>query len=218
MYEVISAKTCPYVQRVAITLREKGIPYVHKMIDLANKPDWFLKVSPFGKVPLLITPEGKTLFESQVINEYLDEIELPSLHPSDPFTKAENRAWIELISSTIMSFGGYYYAIDAETMEDRISLVKDKLARLEEAKGCGAFFNGDDFSLVDAAAAPLFSRIELLNSYHPIQILSAFPKLQVWSEQLLRRASVKAVATDEFQQNCIDALVSRGTYIARYLV
>jgi len=99
-YEIVSAKTCPYVQRVMILLEEKGIEYTHK-------------------VPLLKLPNGHVLFESQVINEYLDEVERPELHPADPIEKAENRAWIELVSSIIMSFGGYYYATDQETMDDR---------------------------------------------------------------------------------------------------
>jgi len=118
-YEIVSAKTCPYVQRVMILLEEKGIEYTHTTIDLKSKPAWFEQLSPLGKVPLLKLPNGHVLFESQVINEYLDEVERPELHPADPIEKAENRAWIELVSSIIMSFGGYYYATDQETMDDR---------------------------------------------------------------------------------------------------
>jgi glutathione S-transferase len=50
---LISHKLCPYVQRAVVALNEKGVPFERIDIDLANKPDWFLKLSPLGKVPVL---------------------------------------------------------------------------------------------------------------------------------------------------------------------
>ncbi len=52
--KLISHKLCPYVQRAVIALKEKGVPFERIDIDLANKPDWFLKISPLGKVPVLL--------------------------------------------------------------------------------------------------------------------------------------------------------------------
>ena len=92
--ELISFDLCPFVQRSVITLLEKNIPFKRTNIDLANKPDWFLQISPLGKVPVLRI-NGNILFESAVINEYLDEITPPSMHPQDSLQKAVNRAWIE---------------------------------------------------------------------------------------------------------------------------
>ena len=51
--KLISHKLCPYVQRAVISLTEKGVPFERIDIDLDNKPDWFLKISPLGKVPVL---------------------------------------------------------------------------------------------------------------------------------------------------------------------
>src|SRR6187455_154498 len=71
---LISHKLCPYVQRAVIALHEKGVPFERIDIDLANKPDWFLKISPLGKVPVLrvASDEGEVaLFESNVICEYI---------------------------------------------------------------------------------------------------------------------------------------------------
>ena len=58
---LISHKLCPYVQRAVIALTEKGVPFERIDIDLANKPDWFLKISPLGKVPVLLveTADGE---------------------------------------------------------------------------------------------------------------------------------------------------------------
>ena len=50
---LVSHHLCPYVQRAAISLSEKGVPFERVTIDLANKPAWFKAISPLGKVPLL---------------------------------------------------------------------------------------------------------------------------------------------------------------------
>lgn len=75
--KLISHKLCPYVQRAVIALQEKGVPFERIDIDLANKPDCFLKISPLGKVPVLVVTrdDGKevALFESNVICEYIEE-------------------------------------------------------------------------------------------------------------------------------------------------
>ena len=85
---LISHKLCPYVQRAVIVATEKDIPFHRIDIDLANKPDWFLDISPTGKVPLLEVTEHdgsvRIIFESAVIAEYLDEIAGQRLLPADP--------------------------------------------------------------------------------------------------------------------------------------
>src|SRR6185295_20138660 len=77
---LVSHRLCPYVQRAAIALAEKGVPFTRRDVDLANKPDWFKAISPLGKVPLLQV-DNEVLFESAVIVEYLEETQAPALHP-----------------------------------------------------------------------------------------------------------------------------------------
>ncbi len=89
---LVSHPLCPYVQRAAIVLAEKGVPYERRDIDLAAKPDWFLAVSPLGKTPVLLAG-GAALFESAVICEYLDETHALRLHPSDALLRAQQRSW-----------------------------------------------------------------------------------------------------------------------------
>ena len=85
--KLISHKLCPYVQRAVIALKEKGVPFERVDIDLANKPDWFVKLSPLGKVPVLVVSTDKgevALFESNVICEYIEETQAGArLHPAD---------------------------------------------------------------------------------------------------------------------------------------
>ena len=74
---LVSHPLCPFVQRAAIVLLEKGVPFERINVDLSAKPDWFLALSPTAKVPLLkvrrIDGEDAILFESMVICEYLEE-------------------------------------------------------------------------------------------------------------------------------------------------
>src|SRR3954452_9571732 len=97
--KLISHKLCPYVQRAAIALIEKGVPFERIDIDLANKPDWFLKVSPLGKVPVLAVATDKgevALFESNVICEYIEDHQAGAkLHPEDALNHDEHRAWMQ---------------------------------------------------------------------------------------------------------------------------
>lgn len=64
--ELISNHLCPYTQRAVIQLAEKGLPCERVYIDLANKPEWFLQMSPLGKVPVLRMQDA-TVFETAVI-------------------------------------------------------------------------------------------------------------------------------------------------------
>ncbi len=96
--KLISHKLCPYVQRAVIALNEKGVAFERVDIDLASKPDWFLKLSPLGKVPVLTvgSADGEVaLFESNVICEYIEETQGGArLHPQDPLQRAQHRAWM----------------------------------------------------------------------------------------------------------------------------
>src|SRR3979409_2716900 len=95
--KLISHKLCPYVQRAVIALTEKGVAFERIDIDLSNKPDWFLAISPLGKTPVLQVGDI-AIFESAVILEYLEETQLMPLHPADPLTRAGPPAWLGYVS------------------------------------------------------------------------------------------------------------------------
>src|SRR6201994_5077136 len=98
--KLLSHKLCPYVQRAVIALTEKGVPFERIDIDLANKPEWFLKISPLGKTPVLVVGDH-AIFESAVILEYLEETQGHPLHPADALARAEYRSWIEFASAVL---------------------------------------------------------------------------------------------------------------------
>src|SRR5580765_2757072 len=153
--KLISHKLCPYVQRAVIALTEKGVPFERVDVDLANKPDWFLKISPLGKTPVLQVGDT-AIFESAVILEYLEETQARPLHPADPLDRAEHRAWIEFGSAVLNDIAGFYAAKDEATFKAKIAQLEQRFARLEERSAATPWFDGATFSLVDTVFGPVF--------------------------------------------------------------
>jgi len=215
--ELISFNLCPFVQRSVITLLQKGVDFDVNYIDLANRPQWFLDISPLGKVPALRVNDT-VLFESAVINEYLDEVNPPSLHPSDALERAKNRAWIEFASNAL----GNQYKLMVEKDTQAFDAVRDQLlaqtAQLDEQLGEGPYFNGPDFALIDAACAPLFTRFKLLENAYSLNFYKPDTKLGKWAETLVSLDAVKNSVVPEFDQLFLDYLSSSGGHIVSHAV
>lgn len=195
-YHLVSFKLCPFVQRSVIVLKEKEIPFNITYIDLQNKPDWFLELSPLGKVPILQVGEA-VLFESAVIAEYLDEVTAPSLHSSDPLIKARHRAWMEYASTLFMGSYHLLNANDETIFETHRKELKQKLATVEQQLGEGPFFADEQFQLVDAFYAPFFMRLQEMDKWVTLDLMVGLPRVQRWANALLQRPSVRqSVATD----------------------
>ena len=131
-FELISFKICPFVQRAVITLLHKNIPYKVTYIDLASPPDWFKQLSPFGKVPVLKVDDQHVIFESAIIDEFLDDAYPGKLLPSDPIQRGIDRSWIEFGSSLTLDFSGLIHSQDAEGFDSKLCLVKKEFEWLEK--------------------------------------------------------------------------------------
>src|ERR1700722_4336206 len=125
---LISHKLCPYVQRAVIALTEKDVAFERVDIDLPTKPDWFLKVSPLGRTPVLQLGDS-AFFESAVILEYLEETERKPLHPADPLRRAEHRGWIDFGSAVLNDIAGFYSATDEAAFKAKASQLGQRFAR-----------------------------------------------------------------------------------------
>ncbi len=156
--KLISHKLCPYVQRAVIALTEKGVEFERIDIDLADKPDWFLKLSPLGKTPVLLVGDT-AIFESAVILEYLEETQPRPLHPANAPTRAEHRGWIEFGSTILNDIAGFYAAKDEATFKAKTIQLEQRFARLEARVAASPWFDGAGFSLVDAVFGPVFPNI-----------------------------------------------------------
>ena len=195
--KLVSFDLCPYVQRVAILLSEKGVPFDRITVDLANKPDWFKAISPLGKVPLLQVGSS-TLFESTVIVEYLEETSPNPLHPADPLKKAQHRAWMEFGSSILADIWVVETTKDRTAFATKLTVLREKFARLEAALGEGPYFAGTRFSVVDAVFAPVFRYFEVFDTITDLAVFDGLPKLQSWRKALALRPSVTGAVVPDY--------------------
>jgi glutathione S-transferase len=218
-YMLVSFKTCPWVQRSAIILREKGTPFELRHIEPDNRPEWFLAISPHKKVPVLSVDEKVSLFESNAINEYLDETIAPRLHPEDPVERAVNRAWTDYVPNFASSVTGCAYAATEADYEKAVAKIPEAFDRLEKAleKGSGPFFNGAKYSLVDAAYAPFLQRYLFLDRIKKIGLIEKYPRLKAWAEALLARPSTHSFPQAEFEEMYRANVKHRNSYVAQFI-
>lgn len=199
-FTLVSHPLCPYVQRAAIALTEKGLAFRRIDIDLAAKPEWFLRLSPLGKTPLLAVgplEEATVIFESAVILEYLEDTVTPALHPGDPLERARHRGWIEIASQALNGIAGLYSARDERAFAEKAVALRALFQRVEGALGEGPWFAGAAFSLVDAAFGPVFRYFDVFDGLTDHGILEGLPRVGAWREELAARPSVRgAVGAD----------------------
>ena len=214
---LISFEVCPFVQRAAILLQEQNRVYDIEYIDLRNKPEWFLAISPNGKVPVLEV-DGTPLFESSVILEYLDETyEGDSILPSDPLARARDRMWISYISN-IMSKAWQLQATGEESaardLATQIRAHFDELSRqLPEG---GALWGGETYTMVDVAIAPILQRLTWAETLEPsLGLFEGLLKVQAWRDTVLARPSTTASILADLEQRSGRMLQSIGSWIAR---
>jgi glutathione S-transferase len=214
--QLVSHPLCPYVHRSVITLLEKEVAHELTYIDLANKPAWFLALSPRGKTPLLLV-DGTPLFESGAINEFLDETHPRKLLAQDALERAQQRAWIEVANDV---FAGHFRLVTAPTAAD----YEAARAALDGALGAfeaalrGPFFSGEAFSLVDVAMAPALLRLAVAEKHGAPPLLAKWPKVSAWSERLVARPSTTRSIPADFDERFLGMLRERGGYFVKELM
>lgn len=220
-FKLCSFKTCPWVQRAAIVLRAKNVPYEITYIDRNKRPDWFLAVSPHSKVPVLLIDDKHALFESNAIAEYLDETVAPRLHPADPLARARNRAWTDFVTTFASAISTTAYSDTEEEFATRSAKIADPFGKLDEALSRrgndGPYFNGKDFSLVDCAYAPFLQRYTFMDRVKPIGALEKFPRLKAWRDALLAAPAVKASTVANIEAVWQEQLIVRKRWLKKFV-
>lgn len=216
---LVSHPLCPFVQRAAIALLEKQVPFERIDVDLGNKPDWFLALSPTGKVPLLqVRGAGGSvdvLFESMPICEYLEEsMPGPRLYPDDPLQRARQRAWIEFGSSALGEAWGYLNAKDKLSAGAKARAFRDKLAQLEKVAR-GPYFDGEAFGMVDAVFAPIFRYFDALGPKVASPFFDGLPRVAAWCAALGSRPSVRAAVSADYPALFQAHLQRQGALLAQ---
>jgi len=211
---LVSHVLCPYVQRAAIVLDEKHVPYTRRDVDLAHKPDWFKAISPLGKTPVLLVGDTP-IFESAVICEYLDDTLEPRLHPADALQRARHRAWIEFGSALLNGIAAFYSARDEAGLLARRDELVQRFATLEAALDLdGPWFGGARFSIVDAVFGPVWRYFDTFERIGDFGFFAATPKLRAWRARLAQRPSVRDAVAPDYDARLLEFVRQRGSALS----
>jgi glutathione S-transferase len=202
------------VQRAAIVLMEKNAAFKRLWVDLAQKPAWFLAVSPLGKTPVLLVDEA-AIFESAAICEYLDEAVAPCLHPSDVLERARHRAWMEFGSSVLDTIAAFYNAKDETALDAHRALLRQRFEHLETVVGIGPYFAGTRFSLVDAVFGPVFRYFDVIDAFGDWRLFDGLPNVQSWRTELAVRPSVRDAVDVDYPTRLQRFIESRPSVLGR---
>lgn len=196
MMVLYSGNTCPFSQRCRFVLFEKGMDFEIRDIDLYHKPEDINVMNPYGEVPILVERD-LVLYESNIINEYIDErFPHPQLMPPDPVERARARLTLFNLEREIF--------VHVKTLEDRNSTeeqreaarqkIRDSLVGLAPVVAKRKYLNGDEFSMLDIALAPLLWRL----SYYGIELPPAAVPVQKYAERVFSRpAFIEALTPSE---------------------
>jgi glutathione S-transferase len=193
--KLYNTQRCPYARRTRIVLHEKGIVFDVHEVDLENKSEEFLSVSPYGKVPVLAV-NGTSLYESNVVNEYLDEVhETPRLLPENPEQRALARSWMAFADDYFFPFivrvrMGSQRGFSEEQVQEAKEKLQDALSRLEHQLEGKQYLVGE-YTLADIAHAGNFDRLRELAERGDVP-LQRYPNVVAWMERVESRESYKA--------------------------
>ncbi|MCS0629748.1 glutathione S-transferase family protein [Telluria mixta] len=212
-FVLVSHALCPYVQRAAIVLYEKGVPFERRDVDLADKPDWFLRVSLLGKTPVLLAG-GEAIFESAVICEYLDETVAPRLHPLEPLQRARHRGWMEFGSALLNAIAVFYNAPDEAALLRAADDIHRRFRQVEQVLHAPPWFDGARFCIVDAVFAPVFRYLDVFERIGDFGMLTGLARLQAWRAALALRPSVQAAVSQRYPELLTAFLARRGSALS----
>lgn len=213
---LVSHALCPYVQRIAIALAEKGVTHRRRMVDLADKPQWFLDISPLGRTPVL-TIGSAALFESAAILDYLEETQPNPLHPADPVERARHRAWIGFGGECLDAIAAFYAAADAATLDVKAAALRARFGVVEAHLGAGPWFAGERFSLVDAAFAPVFRYFDVFDRIADFGMFDGLARVTAWRAALAARPSVRDAVGRDYDARLRAFLLRRNSALARMM-
>lgn len=216
MIKVVSFKICPFVQRVTAMLEAKQLAYEVIFIQLNEKPDWFLALSPTGQVPILIPQDGPALFESEAIIEYLDDV-APPLRPgpASAETRALTRAWSLQASKLYLIQCSAMQSADEPTFRERMTKLDQGFSRIEAASSKGPYFSGPALGNVDIALLPLLHRAALVQRRATYDQVAAHPRLKRIQTTLLEGGLAERSVSGDFEQAFGDFYLSERTWLGR---
>jgi len=196
MLKLYDFPECPFCQKTRIVLEEKDLSYEVVPVDLKageQKRPEFLKLNPFGKVPVVVDDEV-VVYDSTIINEYLeDEYPHPQLMPAESAPRARVRMLEDYADTVFIPVtGAIMHELrrpEAERDQEKLGTSRQQVARmlamLDGALAGRSWLVGN-FSLADVALAP---RVVILRALG-ITLDPEWKNLAAWVQRLNQRASV----------------------------
>ena len=212
--KLISHKLCPYVQRAVIALTEKGVPFERIDIDLANKPDWFLKISPLGKTPVL---GGGRQGDLRIRRD-------PGIsggNAAEPAASGRCACPRRAPRLDRVRLGRAQRHRRLLRRQGRGDLQgQDRAARAElcaagRARSSSPWFDGEKFSLVDAVFGPVFRYFDVFDEIGDFGILAGKPKLAQWRKNLAARPSVRGAVSADYPALLRDFIDRRQSWLSQ---
>ena len=215
--KIVSFKICPFVQRVTALLAAKDVDYDIEYINLSDKPDWFLEISPNGQVPILITDDERVLFESDAIVEYIDEAMGEPTLSKDLVEKAQDRAWSYLASKHYLVQCSSQRSADEATLNERVEKLSkafDKItARVQQTDG--PFVHGEKMGAIDIAWLPILHRAAIIKKYSDFDYLKDHPVLQYWQAAVLATDIPERSVPEDFEERFTAFYLPETTYLGQ---
>lgn len=210
MYRLISATPSPYARKVRVQLAEKNIPF-----ELITEVPWNAdtatpQYNPLEKLPVLLLPDGGSVFESRYINEWIE-----AKHPEPPLMPPDVDGRLAVKRFEVIADG----ACDArvlmfweEQRGERRSepwyarqqrKVEGAMRELSRALGDAPWCHGERFSLADIAVGSLLGWLRV--RWPAYEWAQRYPNLAGLSDRLEARPSF--AATRPQPQSFRDAVV-----------
>lgn len=201
MMELYDYPDCPFAQKVRVVLAEKELEYKKTYVDLRTgehrQNAEFLKLNPYGKVPVLIDDEV-VVYDSTIINEYLEEeYPHPALMPADSAARARVRTLEDYCDNSFLPSAGFVQAElskpqaeqDAERLQRYRNELSRGLKRLEGFVSGKEFLVAGQFSLADIAFVPALLILPRLG----VEVDPSLRGVTAWINRLKQRPSIKAL-------------------------
>ena len=215
MIKLVSFTICPFVQRVTALLEAKGVAYNIEFINLSEKPQWFLDLSPTGQVPMLITEDDDALFESDAIAEYIEEVTPPLVANVSAIQRAKDRAWSYQATKHYLVQCSTMQSKDKGMLAERETKLTKAFGKAEEQLGDGPFFNGETLGNVDIAWLPLLHRAQIVKEHSGYDFLADYPKVRAWQGALAETGLYAKSVAPDFGEKFSDFYLGERTFLGR---
>uniref|UniRef100_A0A0E0JTM3 glutathione transferase n=1 Tax=Oryza punctata TaxID=4537 RepID=A0A0E0JTM3_ORYPU len=194
--KLIGAFASAYGHRAEVALRLKGVQYELILEDLRNKSNLLLNHNPVHKLVPVLLHGGRSLSESLVILEYIDEsFHGPPILPTDPYDRAMARFWAQFIDQKFGRFNFWipFVQMEGNMREEFMKEAKENLGLLEGQLKGKRFFGGDAIGFLDIAACLIAHWLGVFEEVCGVTLASdeEFPALCEWRRSYVNDEAVK---------------------------